>query len=353
MNFREWNRRKNNWLRLQKGKWAAALLGKAACSPYTPAQVKRVLVLRNDNKLGDMLVSSVLFRGLRQLFPQAQIDVVAGKVNACLAEQNADIHRVYLASESVWPLLRCGIRLRKKRYDLYLDLDAAPTLSSLVFLKLLAPRWAFGFNRKNYPLYTLTQEVSLTRLHITQWYEQALRQLGFAGTLDCTYQLPLPEIARQRAGAFLEQLPRRGRLIAVSPLGASLHRSFSAEQIEQVARAFPQDNWVLLGQPGRLKEWLADRKIENVFPFYNGADIFPAAAVLQQADILLTVDTFWVHAACALQKNALAVYQKGEDNWTVWRPNYKGVTSLFCSGEQKQMPPQKIIETLQELLDKK
>lgn len=163
MTFREWNNRRNNYLREQKGKWAAKLLG---CAPrsdaYNPQKVQKILLLRNDNKLGDALVSSVLLRGLKALFPTADIDVVAGKSNALILRNNPAVSTLYFATEGLASLISCGLKLRDKQYDLYLDLDEKPTLASLTFLKVLQPRWAFGFNREKYPLYNLTQSLDLS-----------------------------------------------------------------------------------------------------------------------------------------------------------------------------------------------
>ena len=348
MDFRAWNRRKNNWLRLQRGKIISLVLGKKPFVPYDARQVKKILVLRNDNKLGDMLVSSVLFRGLRQLFPNGRIDVAAGEANACLARENKKINHIYYASESLGSLFLLGCRLRKERYDLYLDLNAVPTLSSLVFLKILNPRWAFGFNRKAYPLYNFTQEVDLTRMHITQRYEAALRYAGFEGNCDLSYELNIPESAEQAAQRLMATLPGPGRVLALCPYGASRHRSFSAGQIAAVARAFASDKIILLGQPGRLKTLMKGQSLPNVFIF-EGEDLFQSVALLKRADWVLTVDTFWVHAACALQKRTLAAYQDKGENWAVWHPNYEGVKPLFCEGEQSKLPPERLVEALKSL----
>lgn len=97
MTFRAWNNRKNNWLRAQKGEWAAKLLGRAPMSDaYNPQKVQKILLLRNDNKLGDALVSSVLLRGLKALFPTADIDVVAGKSNATILRNNPAVSTLIL-----------------------------------------------------------------------------------------------------------------------------------------------------------------------------------------------------------------------------------------------------------------
>lgn len=115
MTFREWNNRKNNWLRAQKGKWVAKLLGRVSAGGYERQQVHKILLLRNDNKLGDALVSSTLLRGLKELFPQAKIEVVAGTSNGALLRANPAVSAVYVATEGLLSLVRCGLRLRREK----------------------------------------------------------------------------------------------------------------------------------------------------------------------------------------------------------------------------------------------
>lgn len=354
MTFREWNNRKNNYLREQKGKWAAKLLG---CAPrsdvYNPQKVHKILLLRNDNKLGDALVSSVLLRGLKVLFPTADIDVVAGKSNALILRNNPAVSTLYFATEGLASLISCGLKLRGKQYDLYLDLDEKPTLASLTFLKFLQPRWAFGFNRKKYPLYNLTQPLDLSSCHITARYEACLRYLGYQGAFDTSYEIQVPETAKEEARQFLSSL-RGGRLIVVNPLAASRHRSFSAEQILGLPAFFPNDTFVLLGQESKLRKWLKGRALLPRMVTFT-AGIFEAAALAQQASVLLTPDTFWVHLACALHIPTVAVYRGKEEfpykgNIAVWRPLESSVQMVLCQGEQHEMPVPLLAQALQEKL---
>lgn len=350
MTFREWNNRRNNYLREQKGKWAAKLLGRAPFSDaYNPQKVQKILLLRNDNKLGDALVSSVLLRGLKVLFPMADIDIVAGKSNALILRNNPAVSTLYFATEGLVSLMSCGLKLRGKQYDLYLDLDEKPTLASLTFLKVLQPRWAFGFNREKYPLYNLTQPLDLAACHITARYEACLRYLGYQGAFDTSYEIQLPETAKAVAQHFVSALPHGGRLIVVNPLAASRHRSFSAEQIFGLAALFPKDTFVLLGQEPKLRKWLNGRALLPRMVTFT-AGVFEAAALAQQGSVLLTPDTFWVHLACALHIPTVAVYQNCKENIAIWRPLDSSVKMALCEGEQHEMPVPLLAQALQEKL---
>ena len=352
MAFREWNNRKNNWLRVQKGKWAARLLGRASeAEPYRPQAVSSVLLLRNDNKLGDMVTCSTLLRALGALFPHARLDIIAGKDNASLLAYHPGVHRVYRGDQSFSSLWRLGRQLRREKYDLYIDVDEKPTLSSLVFLKLLAPRWACGFNRENYPLYNLDEKLDLSSFHVTRRYEAAVRKLGFTGIFDPEYKVFLPLDSAERARRFAAGLPRAGRLFVFSPQAASRHRSFSVRQMKETALLLKDDKIVLAGKTEKLREWMGILP-RNVYLFESAQGVLDLAALVRMADGLLTVDTFWVHLACAVKTPTVAVYQHWRDNLTVWSPNADNVTVIFCEEEQSDVPAQRLADALERRVQK-
>lgn len=351
MNFKAWHRRNINWFRVQRGKWGGKILGSAPLSsPYNQQQVKKILLLRNDNKLGDSLVSSVLLRGLKQLFPSADIDVVAGTGNALMFQYHPFVRHIVPASRKLKTLVSCAWKLRKEKYDLYLDLDETPTFSSLVFLRILRPRWALGFNRNDCSLYNLNIQKDISSLHITKRLETVLRTLGFQGEFDSSYQFYYPNNIAPETSRFIENLPKK--LLVINPLAASKHRSFTVEQIEALAQdeTFSSTQIILIGQSHKLKKWLGQHALPSNCCLYD-KPLFQAIAVVKRATLFITPDTFWVHAACALKVPTLAVYQwKGNPqgpyagNVAIWHPLEPCVKMLLHPTEQPAIPPHILLE---------
>ena len=122
--------------------------------PWGPA--RRILVVQLDH-LGDSVLSSPLFPGLRSAFPEASIDVLASPSNRAIFEADPLVDRVVLADRNwferhpgrwalgtaVWSL---GRRLRTGGYDLGIDVRG-DVLSVLVLALARIPRrvgWAMG-----------------------------------------------------------------------------------------------------------------------------------------------------------------------------------------------------------------
>ncbi len=356
MDFRTWNRRKNNWLRVQKGKWVSHLLGKASFQQdYAPSQVHKVLVLRNDNMFGDAVVGSTLFRGLRQLFPQAMIDVVSCKGTAQIYRANPFINRIWYATENLFSLSLCGLKLRREKYDLYVDVDENPMLSSLVFLKCLSPKWALGLNREKFPLYNLSVTLDPDKVHITHRYEVLLRRLGFTGSFDTSYCIQLPAQLLQEAKQWVDQKFQGKEFWVFNPQASNWKKSFTVEQILPICEHFSHKNIVLVGTEKRLKKWLQGKPLPANVCLYS-QDILRAVAMATYAKLLFTPDTFWVHAACALHIPTVSVYNFASPAGGAymynpsmeWSPLEKEVKMFVYPGQQREIPAKRLIQVIEE-----
>ena len=355
MDFRTWNRRKNNWLRAQRGKLIAPFLGRNTTQqPYDPLQVRKVILLRNDNKLGDAVAGSSLLRGLKELFPQATLDVVACRGTAPIFRANPFVKHIWYATEGFFSLLSMGLKLRREKYDLFVDVDERPLLSGLVFLKCVAPRWAVGLNREKFPLYNLTVSLNPDRVHITQRYEALLKRLGFTGTFNTSYCVQLPPQVLQEGKAWVEKTFQGQDFWVFNPQGSTWSKSFTPQQILPLCAHFSSKNIVLVGPSKKLTKWLGNNPLPKNVRIYSN-DVLHALAMATQAKLLFTPDTFWVHAACALHIPTVSVYNftspKGgaymRSMQMSWSPLEKEVRMFVYPAQQREIPVEKLIEIIE------
>ena len=50
--------------------------------------------MRKDNKIGDMLVNTIAFRGLKKAYPNVEIDVICGKDSAEIITKSPYINKI-------------------------------------------------------------------------------------------------------------------------------------------------------------------------------------------------------------------------------------------------------------------
>lgn len=138
-------------------------IGSMLTAPYRkfkkPSRVvdpRRIVVVQLDH-LGDAVLSSPLFPRLKQIYPEAVIDVVASPSNHAVFEADPHVRRVHIAAKNwferrrggwalgsaVWNL---GRKLRLYRYDLGIDVRG-DVLTVLTLAIAGIPRrlgWAMG-----------------------------------------------------------------------------------------------------------------------------------------------------------------------------------------------------------------
>jgi len=109
----------------------------AGARPMTPEafariEVRRLLLIRQHNQMGDMLLAGPVFRGLRRRFPRARISLVAAPINTDVMLNNPFVDEVFVYAKKERhrnPLALAGFvrELRRRRFD------AAIVLGSVSF----------------------------------------------------------------------------------------------------------------------------------------------------------------------------------------------------------------------------
>jgi ADP-heptose:LPS heptosyltransferase len=88
-----------------------------------PAQISRVLVIRVDERVGNVLLTSPLFSALARAFPAARIDALIAASKRALVEPS--VHVIAFERKSFfvrpWAFVRAMLALRRERYDVAID----------------------------------------------------------------------------------------------------------------------------------------------------------------------------------------------------------------------------------------
>jgi len=91
------------------------------------SRIKNILVIRNDH-IGDLILSTPVFRGLKKSFPNAKITVICSKVNKPIIEHNKNVDELiifehgkqFLKNFHKYPKILWN--LRRKKFDIGIDL---------------------------------------------------------------------------------------------------------------------------------------------------------------------------------------------------------------------------------------
>ena len=304
--------------------------------PWQPA--RRILLLRLE-RIGDLLMSLGAIRAVRQLAPDAEIDLVVGSWNESLARLIADVTRVetldlpWLArgasGASHAALVGRATGWRSRRYDLAINFEGDIRSHGLLWLS--AARRRVGFDQAGGgPL--LTDRVAHDpRRHVAdnsmtlveRAFDRPDGSLPRALTADGEplWRLSIPEGAHGAARAMAAQVAGDPNAVdrtwlAVHAPGGRLVKQWPVDRFGEAAIALARRMdavVVLTGGPGDdevVAQTAAMLKAAGIstIPLQGTTDLVLLAALLARCRLLLTGDTGPMHVAAAVGTPVVAVF---------------------------------------------
>ena len=116
----------------------------------------KILVIRHDN-IGDLIITTPVFRALRQHFPDAQIDALVNSYNVPILRNNPDLSHVHVYTKAKhrpvgdsllmthWRRFRTLMKLRATRYDTVIVANWGYHPRLLRPARWIAPKSIIGF----------------------------------------------------------------------------------------------------------------------------------------------------------------------------------------------------------------
>ncbi|HWZ15292.1 MAG TPA: glycosyltransferase family 9 protein [Mucilaginibacter sp.] len=106
------------------------------------------ILIRLPNWLGDVVMSTAFIKAVKQLYPEARIDVIIKKELGDIAALISGIYTVHLFSKQEYSGLagayRFGKKMRSKKYDLFFNLPTSLTSAAMAWATRAAKRIGFG-----------------------------------------------------------------------------------------------------------------------------------------------------------------------------------------------------------------
>lgn len=283
-----------------------------------------IVVVKSDNRLGNLLLLSPFLRRLREAAPDARITWVVGEEYAALlrAWPWADELRVEPKrrhARAPWTFVPWAGRLRATRPDLAFEMSNHHTHSfwnSLLTLVSGAPHRVGFDDPRNRPALTLAVPAPEDRLHFSLAPLAFLRALGWpaaAAPMRC----PLPDrpdsqwrtVARQQG---LESKFEPGDAYGVVHLGGRDRKAWPLDAWRQLLPALLEEGTerlVLVAGPEERERLAAvlDRA-SNRLVIAPPLDVIELGQVLQSARFFVGCDSGVLHFAAALEVPTVSLF---------------------------------------------
>ncbi len=356
---------KRNWLRLFE-KW----LDRGVVSPnlINLYAIRRILIVRQHDQLGDFLLSTPVFRALRQFFPQAHIAVIARGYTAELASNNQYLNDVLVIPEKllgwtpvkIWRLLR-GLR---RGWDLTIVLNTVShSLTSDLLAYFSGARYILGSEHRLFPGCKRNFFYNLVARYFTQIKPQSERNLDIVRHLgidtdDRSEVMTLTAQEKLFASHLLRRhgIGEKDVLVAMHPGAGKIHNRWPVEKFAELANALHRQfevRIVLTWGPheNELGVNLCRRLSFNPL-VVHGLSLRQLAAILAHANIFICNDTGVMHLAAAVGAPLVAIFGPTDPN--EWKPIGKKFVAV--RGEKHScanVTVQQVLQAAQNLLGAK
>ena len=308
---------------------------------FDPSAVRRILIVRQHNQLGDMLCVVPLLRALRAQIPHAEIDLLASPVNAEIMQHHRLLADVLVYDKkdylSRWGL-RLGrlLRLRKLLRARSYDLVAVPStvsvsLTSDILAAMTGAPYQFGPRSidgvANPGAFLYNRPVDLDwREHPTR--HQTLRNADLLASElelpdDLSHEITLTheEIRMGRDDARRLRLGRN-RLMVIHPGAGKPPNRWPVAQFAQTALRLQNEyQSSVVATIGPMDEE-AHRDLQSILgetiQYVVNWDLRRLASLLFHVDLVISNDTGIMHVAASVGAPLVSIF--GPTNPLQWAP---------------------------------
>lgn len=269
------------------------------------ATAKRILLLRQD-RIGDLLVTTSFLRNLRNAFPKTPISILLSERNivaqSCIKPYCSEI---FVLRKTPLGFLKLIKQLKKKKFELVIDLLDNPSVTSSILVRLLKTKFSLGFEKENKNIYThIVTLPDKSKVHIVERIANFLIPFGLnPSNCDLSLEYPLKEVSPLPH----KSMPRLGINIS----GSNRQKFWGAQNfitlINKIKSRFTFE--ILLFS---TKDYLTEIKhIQSetnakIANFTKDFDEF--ASLVASCDLLITPDTSVVHLASCFKIPVLVFF---------------------------------------------
>jgi ADP-heptose:LPS heptosyltransferase len=282
---------------------------------------RRILLLRLE-RIGDLLMALPGISDVRELAPNAEIDLIVGSWNAALARTISAVTRVEaldaswlargFAGQTLTALLGQALTWRHRRYDLAINFE--PDIRSNLLLAASGASFTAGYSTGGggglldraieYDPRTHTSD-NARRLVAAVFDRNA------NGGAACA--LTISDVARREAAIRLPS-SQSGPLVGVHVSGGRAIKQWEPERFAEVAKQLSGEydaSIVLTGAPedaGLIATLATSLRGCRVIDVSGNVDLPALAAILERLDLLVTGDTGPMHLAGAVGTPVVAIF---------------------------------------------
>ncbi|MBD3168424.1 MAG: hypothetical protein GF307_03000 [candidate division Zixibacteria bacterium] len=279
--------------------------------------IRRILIIRLDKRLGNLVIATPLVKRTRKQFPESSIDVFAPGSFACLLDNNPHVdnvisfhHREYVTKP--WKLLSLLVRLRRKSYELVLDPKDQFSTTVAIMSIIIDGNRVIGFDFPGSGLYH-DELVEYPSPHDYEPLRQSRLLDGVAGSVnyaDYPMRMYLDETEIDETLQWLKEKGIGEKQYIAMHCGGRGVKSYGVGNFMALAESIVEKygiKIVMLYGPDEKEDIAEYSSTENIV-FILPENIRRLAAVVDRSMLYIGGDTGPLHLAAALDIPTVSIF---------------------------------------------
>ncbi len=312
-------------------------------SGFNIKKARSILFFRYD-RIGDMVVTTPVFRELKLVYPHISITVLASKANQDILLDNPYVdHIITNYKNNLLGDLPSLLRLRKQQFDVCIEFDHSVVPHAIIRLKIINPKiiisvkkdGRYGVDGSELSLYDYYTKKS-KGAHFSDVWLATLKPFGIEPKSN-SYNLFITNKRQEQSQNFVRQYSSRF-LVGINLKGSVEGRQIKFSDLYQICQGLYQKNEniqiIIFTTPDTFQDVnskIIEMALDYVVTSYKTDTILDVVALVSQLDLIITPDTSIVHIASAFNKPIVAIYENKQDNYQLFSPTSSLHNTVFSS----------------------
>lgn len=291
-----------------------------------------VLFFRYD-RIGDMILSTPVYRELKKTKPNIKILVLASKTNQGVLKDNPYIDDVFINNKNNFLSdLFLLLKLRKLKIDVCVEFDHSVVPHAILRLKIIKPKKIIsvlkdgrygvkGNELKMYDVFTKRNE----NMHFRDIWLETIKPLGVNPSSN-HYDLFTSSKQEKIAANFLSKYSNKIK-IGINLEGAVRGKKIKDGELENICKKLKNKceglQIILLSTPQnfkRVKQLQEKMNLKYVVQSYRTNTILDVSALIKYIDIVITPDTSISHVASTFNKPTITIHENNQHSYKLFAP---------------------------------
>ena len=302
---------------------------------------RNILFLRYD-RIGDMVITTPVFRELKLAYPEINISVLASKLNRGVLVNNPYVDKIYTNHKNnLLGDLPTLLKLRKMKFDVCVEFDHSVIPHAIIRLRIIKPKKVisvfkegrYGLQGKELEIYDYYTEKPKNS-HFRDIWLNTLNPFNVQPESK-KYDLFCSDQQKKKAIDFLLQFQDK-IIIGINLEGAIKGKRITPDKLKVICTGLYQANKdvqiVLLSSPKTYEDIIRLSKnmgLPYVFSSYKTESILDVAALIQNLQLVITPDTSIVHIASAFNVPVVSIHENNNNSYRLFAPKSQYSKTVF------------------------